>query len=241
MVNRYLKFRNLFSKMHMRRREDLIFPIEKQIKSWRRASRRMSWGINRTEFDMVETPPPLTERDREEGFIGAALFYGFGDDGVGNSDPVLSGRLTWEYALKNWWRETWQCEYIDFNKSDYIRLRPGAPPRKKGFYYAKLQLGEKFQSFTVSQVRKNFDIDTGCGPEGLQFLIITHTHLQKMMNGRKFPFMALADYDVAPYGFGDFFDSVQIFCSEEVLGLGIGNVDFNYPLFGIPTIRLMSE
>ena len=53
--------------------------------------------------------------------------------------------------------------------------------------------------------------------------------------------MALADYDVAPYGFGDFFDSVQIFCSEEVLGLGIGNVDFNYPLFGIPTIRLMSE
>jgi len=60
---------------------------------------------------------------------------------------------------------------------------------------------------------------------------------ENMMNDRKIPFMALADYDVAPYGFNDFFDAVQIFCSNEVLGLGIGNVDFNYPLFGIPTIR----
>lgn len=58
-----------------------------------------------------------------------------------------------------------------------------------------------------------------------------------MMRKNKIPFMALADYDIAPYGFNDFFDAAQIFFSSGVLGLGIGNVDRNYPLFGIPTLR----
>jgi hypothetical protein len=51
-------------------------------------------------------------------------------------------------------------------------------------------------------------------------------------------FITLADYDVAPYGYNDFFDAVQLFCSNHILGLGIGNVDQNHPLFGIPTISL---
>jgi hypothetical protein len=57
------------------------------------------------------------------------------------------------------------------------------------------------------------------------------------MNARKILFMAFADYDVASYGFNDFFDALQMFCSVDTLGLGIGNVDQNYPLFGIPTLR----
>ena len=179
----------------------------------------------------------MTEVDRRQGYIGVVLSYGFGDDGAGHADPVLSGKVAWEYARKRWWRKTWQCEYIDFNKADHIRLRPEAPPRPKGFYYAKFQLGEKLQLLTVSQARKNFNSETGCGPEGVQFLTITHKHFQKLMNERKIPLMALADYDVAPYGFNDFFDAAQMFCSEGILGLGIGNVDQNYPLFGIPTIR----
>ena len=51
------------------------------------------------------------------------------------------------------------------------------------------------------------------------------------------PFMALADYDVAPHGFNDFYDAPQLFCSNNILGLGIRNVDRNYPLFGLPTLR----
>lgn len=39
------------------------------------------------------------------------------------------------------------------------------------------------------------------------------------------------------YGFGDFFDALQPFCSNGILGLGIGNVNRNYPLFGIPRLR----
>ena len=233
-----LWFRTMFYNSKKKDRNHLLLPVSKQMKAWHRANRKMSWGIKRDEFDQVTTPLALTERERNDGFIGVGLFYGFGDDGFGNSDPVFSGKLAWEYARKSWWRETWQCGYIDFDKPDHIRLRPGAPPRPKGFYYAKFQPGAKFQSFKVSEVRKSFDSDTGCGPEGLQFLIITHPHFQKMMNKRKIPFMAFADYDVAPYGFNDFFDAMQMFCSIEVLGLGIGNVDFNYPLFGIPTIRM---
>ena len=219
----------------------LILPISKQIKAWKRANGKMGWGITGEAFESIGEPPQLTEDDRRQGYIGAVLSYGFGDDGSGHSDPVLSGKVAWEYAQKRWWRKTWQCEYIDFNKPDHIRLRPEAPPRPKGFYYAKFQPGEKLQLLTVSQARKNFNNETGFGPEGVQFLTITHKHFQELMNERKITLMALADYDVAPYGFNDFFDAAQMFCSEDILGLGIGNVDQNYPLFGIPTIHLGKE
>jgi hypothetical protein len=90
-------------------------------------------------------------------------------------------------------------------------------------------------------VRKRLHKETGCGPEGFQLLAITHPHLLDMMNERKIPFMALADYDVAPYGYEDFYDAPQLFCSNGIFGLGIGNIDRNYPLFGIPTLRLPTQ
>ena len=89
----------------------------------------------------------------------------------------------------------------------------------------------------VSQLRKKLGTNTGCGPEGFQFWAVTHSHFADLMTERRTPFMALADYDVAPYGFNDFYDAPQIFCSNHILGLGIGNVDRNYPLFGIPTLQ----
>lgn len=214
----------------------VISSINKQIKAWRKANKKMGWGIKNEEFEKIQLPPSLSEEERNQGFIGVGLFYGFGDDGSGNADSVLSGKESWKYAQKSWWRKTWQCEYIDFDKPDRIRLRPEALPRPKGFYYAKFQPGIKFQSLTVSQYRKKSRKESGCGPEGIQFLTITNTHFQDMMNSKEIPFMALADYDVAPYGFHDFFDAMQMFYSNDTLGLGIGNVDFNYPLFGIPSI-----
>ena len=114
----------------------------------------MSWCIEKTEFDHIQCPPPLTEDDRRQGFIGTVLSYGFGDDGNGNADAVLTGKVAWEYACKRRKGRTWQCEYVDFNRSNDIRLRPEAPFRPKGFYYAKIKLGDKFLSKTVSQFRK---------------------------------------------------------------------------------------
>lgn len=119
-----------------------------------------------------------------------------------------------------------------------MRLRTAAPPRPRGFYFTKFKPGTPFLDWTVSRYLKQLRAgDTGCGPEGIQFLTVTHPQWAKAMNRRQTPFMALADYDVAPHGFNDSYDALQMFCSNATLGLGIGNVDRNYPLFGIPTLR----
>lgn len=233
--------RNLFSNGQPNGQGASILPLQEQIKAWHKANRKMGWEIKPEEFDMLRVLPVVTEEERREGFIGTALFYGFSDDGAGHAEPVVSGRLAWEYACKIRKVKTWQCEYVDFGKQEDIRLRPGAAVRPKGFYFAKIQPGEQFINLTVSQLRKKLGTSTGCGPEGFQLLAITHVHFADLMTERKFPFMALADYDVAPYGFNDFFDAPQLFCSNHVLGLGIGNVNRNYPLFGIPTIRICKE
>ena len=211
---------NIFLKGTLVTRDPIILPIKEQIKTWRRANQKMGWGIVNEDFVRLDAslPPHLTDDDRMNGFIGSVLFYGFGD-----------------YALRR--LKTWQCEYVNFNRPQDIRLRPGAPARPQGFYLTKVTFGEKFLKLTVTQVRKKLEIDTGWGPEGFQFLAITHPHFADLMNERKLPFMALADYDIAPHGYNDFYDAPQLFCSNSKLGLGIGNVDRNYPLFGIPILR----
>lgn len=229
--------RNLCSKGQPQKGDETILTLPEQIKAWRKANRKMGWNIPPDEFDEQEMMPSLADSVDNHGFIGTALFYGFGDDGSGNSDAVLSGELAWDYGRKRRNGKTWQCEYVDFDKSEDIRLRPGAPPRPKGFYSARLQPGKHLVNLTVSQLRKRLGTVTGWGPEGFQFLTITHAHFADLMTERKIPFMALADFDVAPYGFNDFYDAPQIFCSNQILGLGIGNVDRNYPLFGIPTLQ----
>jgi uncharacterized protein YndB with AHSA1/START domain len=231
---------NLFLKGSPPSRDTLILSVKEQIKAWRRADQKMGWGIDRGEFDKLSAslPPLLTDDDRACGFIGTGLFYGFGEDGRGHADAVLSGRFAWEWALKERKGKTWRCEYVDFDRPQDIRLRPGAPARPRGFYYANIRVNEQSKTMTVSQVRKALTTDTGWGPEGFQFLAITHPHFAELMNERKIAFMALADYDVAPYGYNDFFDAPQLFCSNSKLGLGIGNVDRNYPLFSVPTLQL---
>jgi len=217
--------------------DDTILPVTRQIEFWYKSNRKMNWGIREEDFNRIEVPPQITDEDRLDGYIDILLSYGFGDDGRGNADSILSGKMAWEYARKYRKGRTWQCEYIHFDSPDYFRMRLKAPPRPKGFYFSKIQTGERYQNLKVSQLLTRLDKDTCFGPEGIQFLTITHAHFQNMMNERKFPFMALGDYDVAPHGFSDFYDSLQMFCSQDILGLGIGNIDHNYSQFGIPTLR----
>jgi hypothetical protein len=221
--------------------EDLILPIDEQVKAWKRAKKKMSWSIKNEEFTSIGEPPPLTKDDVDSGFAGIALFFGFGDDGTGHADCVLSGKKAWEYALRRLKRRTWQSPHMDFERLDIIRLRPGSPRRPQGFYLAKINLGEQFTACSVSQMRKTFDSVTGFAHEGFQLLCITHEHLPDLMSERRIPFMALADYDIAPHGFNDFFDVPQLFSSNRILGLGIGNVDFNYQGFGIPTMLIQNK
>jgi hypothetical protein len=224
-------------------REDQVLSLEEQINAWYRVNQKMAWGIQDVEFEKLSAslPQKLTDDDRVFGYIGVALFYGFGDDGQGNADSTLSGKLAWEYAGKHRKKNTWQCSYINFKKPESIRLRPGGAVRPKGFYFAKIQLGQKYLGIPVSQLRQSFKQKTGWGPEGLQFLFITHFHFADLMDERKIPFFTLADYNVTLQGSNDFFSVLQIFCSNKRIGLGIGNVDHNYPPFGIPTLQICSR
>jgi len=221
--------------------EEFILSPEKQLLAWKEADKKMSWGIAESEFGRVGHPPSLTLTEKDGGFKGPVLFYGFGDDSSGNADCVLSGKKAWDYARKKLKKKIWQSPHIDFDKTDTIRLRPGAPARSKGFYFAFINFGRQFLSSSVSQVRRKFNSLTGFASEGFQLLCITHPHLPVLMSERKIPFMALADYDIAPYGFSDFFDVPQLFSSNRILGLGIGNIDRNYPGFGIPVMIIPRE
>ena len=215
-----------------------ILPLNTQLKAWYKADQKMKWGISKKEFESIDIWPEIEQSDRRDGFLGVILSYGFGDDGTGHADPVLSGRYAWNFISKQRKPKTWQCEYIDFEHSEHLRLRPAALPRPKGFYFTKFRHGERFQYLTVSNFRKRLaKNETGCGPEVFQLLTITHPHFISQMNSRQMMFMTLADYDVAPHGYGDFFDSPQMFCSNDTLGLGVGHIDRVYPLFGIPTLR----
>ncbi len=226
----------------------LILPILNQIKFWKKANRKMGWEIRKDEFEQIEEPSVLSSDEKKQGFIGPVLCHGFGEDGSAHSDSVLSGKLAWEYAIQKWNVDVWQCKYIDFDKPEHIRLRPDAQKRPKGFYTVKFKPGDHKITQTSAQFRKALTRKTskgkylsgttGCGPEGIQLLTITHPHLTTLMNERKLSFMTFADYDVAPHGFYDFYDAVQMFCSKDTLGLGIGNIDKNYPLFGMAEIRL---
>jgi hypothetical protein len=217
---------------------EVLLPVARQVRAWRRANRRMGWKIPDHAFRRLPPVPVPTPTDREEGFAGVILSYGFGGGDGDHSDTVLSGKMAWELACRRWNVKTWQCRYIDFNQADHMRLRPDAPPRPRGFYFAKFRPGDRYIDWTVARFLKQLQVpDSGCGPEGVQLLTVTHPHLAAMMNRREIAFMAFADYDVAPHGFSDFYDALQMFCSNDTLGLGIGNVDRNYPLFGIPTLR----
>lgn len=242
-MSRFRFFQNLFLKRSVQDPKPTILSIKAQTQNWRRADRKMGWDIDDDEFEQLEafSGAPMTDDIRSRGFIGCVVFYGFGDDGRGNADAILSAKLAWDYAVKTRKNKTWQCEYIDFSRPQDMRLRPGAPVRPKGFYHAWIQPGKRFINMTVAQVRKKFNSATGLAAEGFQFLTITHPHFAELMNQRKIPFMALADYDVAPHGFNDFYDVPQLFCSNGKLGLGIGNVDRNYPLFGIPILQFIDN
>jgi hypothetical protein len=124
--------------MWFSRRSDRIFlPAKDQIRNWRRAVRKMKWTFGEEDFDAI-VPFSANVQSLEGHTCGTVLCYGFGDDGSGRSDAVLSGKYPWQYALKRWRNRIWQCEYIDFDKADHIRLFPEAPSRPKGFYWCDI-------------------------------------------------------------------------------------------------------
>jgi len=228
--------RQLFQKKSV---DGFILDRNAQIRAWKKANKKMGWGIGQEEFDRIGQPPEIIEQDRRDGFVGAVLFYGFGDDGRGYSDAVLSGKLAWEYAVRSRKRRggTWKCDYVKFDDPKFIKLREDALPRPKGFYFRKVQLGKKYHNISVERARKQLGGDMGFGPEGIQLMTVTHPHYMKIMDGDEIPFISLPDYDVAPHGFGDFYDAPFLLATGNTPGMGVGNVSRQYPRYGSGSLR----
>ncbi len=219
-----------------RRQSKQVPSPARQLRAWQRAARREGWPLA-PPGSAPGPPPPLDPGQAKEGWLGPFLFHGFGEDGAGGSDQVGSGLLAWR-RLERRHPRTWRCQYADFDRPGNLRLRPGAPARPRGFYWAFVHPGGGASPTTISRFRKGLAPgETGLAAEGLQLLAVSHPGLARLMGLGDFPFMALADYDVAPHGFGDFFESPQLFKSQGVLGLGVGNVDGTYPRFAIPRLR----
>ena len=110
------RIRDIISERKSSGRGRNFLSLTEQIDGWDRANKKMAWGIKDAEFAKLNAAlsPVLKDDDHDWGFNGIALFYGFGDDGLGNADSVLSGKLAWEYAAKFGKNKTWQCGYIDF-------------------------------------------------------------------------------------------------------------------------------
>ncbi len=89
-----------FKTSKSRNSKDPFVSVDRQAKAWRKANRRMKWGIADLEFSRLPKPPKLTEDDLAEGFYGVVLSYGFGGGDFGNADSVLSGKLAWDFAIK---------------------------------------------------------------------------------------------------------------------------------------------
>ena len=121
------RIRDIITERRINASAPTFLSLKEQIENWDRANKKMSWGIRDLEFANLAGARShvFTDDDRDWGFNGIALFYGFGDDGRGNSDSVLSGKLAWEYAINSGKNKTWQCGYIDFCSDNSLGLGIG--------------------------------------------------------------------------------------------------------------------
>ncbi len=88
------------------------------------------------EFEHCPSLPTMTTKDKQWGYTGCALFYGFGDDGKGNADAVLSGKnetcLSWPCLLHQQHRPVLaQLEHLLGDAAKEKFLDPGKPPPTK--------------------------------------------------------------------------------------------------------------
>jgi len=77
------------------------------------------------------------------------------------------------------------------------------------------------------------------GPEGIQFLAITHPHYVEKMNGEDIPNIDLPDYAVSPSGSGNFYGAPYLCFNRGTGRLYLSDrlVDDRSPKSGCATLR----
>lgn len=179
----------------------LILSPDQQIEAWAKANKKFEGSrIPKTAFKVLDSlpVPALTPEDVVDGYLGPALFYGFG--GKDNmSNMILSAKVPLEYIAST--RVTWKWKCADFNNPKALRPFVGVhSERPMGFYWKLVHLGHKYQGISVKDARRLISQpDWGMGPEGIQFFL-THPHCAELVNGVDIPYMDLPDFEaVSPY------------------------------------------
>lgn len=177
----------------------LIKGPEEQIEAWRKADEKGQLGISSV---IPSNVPVLTEQDLKDGFVGVGLFYGFGEEDD-CSDMILSAKVVWDYAREFGILSSAQERERDFDSDNRIKTHHEAHPRPQGFYWMKIGPGLAYHDIPVPVARE--DIlqrgDWGMGPEGIQFLTITHPdYTEKIKGGFQIPYMGLAEFVIQGRG-----------------------------------------
>jgi len=174
----------------------------------------------------------------------SCLFFGFGDDGKGNADPILTGHIFVTYLSEKYPNE--KSRFVDFYppppdpaRFDFYRpkmkMRDGAADRPQGFYVKALLpgdaeggIGMTHKALSPADIRKLSP--WGWGPEGFQFLAIHEGYVQRLTD-KKAPAFVLGDYAIAPYGGNEYYSAPILGAVRGRLEIGITNVRDNIPKY----------
>jgi hypothetical protein len=218
------------------RSEEFQFPSpERQIELWKEANQRGNLGISKEEFASIPETPKLTEKDKVDGFVGTGLFYGFGTNGRGIADIILSGKISWEYIDK-FYRCSGVSDYIDFRWSR-MGLRPGAWSRPKGFFWKKVHLGQKYRKCARDDRKLLPEGDTGASFEALQLAGILIPEYIPQMNGKDKPFWDMIDYNIMPAPDSNIFRSLHLSTCCDGITLFRAPVDAEGDTYGAVVLR----
>lgn len=215
---------------------------EKQLQKWREIN---DWIKKQFAKEAIQEEAFKEAEGKIKGLTNKSrLFYGFGDDGQGNADPMLTGHMFVNYLTGKFPNE--KSRFVDFYPSppdpsrfDFyrpkIKMRDGAAPRPKGFYIKELLpkdleegIGATHKNLSPADVRKMSP--WGWGPEGFQFLAIEPEYVQLLLD-RKVPFFVMGDYAISPYGEGDHFSSFFLGSDRGRLDIGLTNSRDNIPKY----------
>ncbi|HOX60834.1 MAG TPA: hypothetical protein PLV72_02395 [Candidatus Magasanikbacteria bacterium] len=242
-----------------------------QIEAWLKANHGFAQNnkISKGAFKSVDSllVPTLTPEDVEDGYLGAALFYGFGGNGT-TSDMVLSAEVPWRYIASvraTWLTWVWEDEHSyrvcsnectgvmwgderfqQMQGSECFRFDPPKPlrpfsgrhsDRPVGFYWKLIRLGHAHQGESVEVVRQLIKPSDWGMGPEGIQFFLTHPYCAELMNGEDFPFTNLPDFEVF---LGGAFSSAPCLCfGRGVGGLGLsgGGVSMSHPHSGSGSLR----
>lgn len=176
-------------------------------------------------------------KDRNDGFVGVCLFYGFGGREE-ESDLILSAEKAWQCLEKK--HPTFKSPRADFNDPSVLRAREEAQKRPRGFYWMKVQLGYASWGMPVAQYADSLGEDWRMGPEGIQFLLTHPDYFAQLGSRKTTPYVILPEFEVSSQRKKSFNKTLCLMLDSGRKKLLLASEEKHEgedPLFGFGTLR----